>query len=337
LSGSKQTNASASFAPDLDAGGRYGPLAHIVADELKRNLPGVLDGLVAEIRRRHGDAVAAIVFYGSCLRTRQFEGGVLDLYVIVDSYRAAYASRLLAWLNMLLPPNVFYLEVRNAGTTLRAKYAVVSSDAFARAATPAAIPSIIWARFCQPALLAYARDDDACAAVTRAGVESVLTMVLRAVALLPTRRFRPAELWQLGFKETYAAELRVESPETIRGIYEHAAQRYDRVTREALAELSRRGVLRANGDGKTFNVEMDEGRRRRVRLGWRLRRLVGKPLAAARLVKTMATFGDWLPYALWKLERHTGVKVEPTDWQRRHPYIACWPVILRLLKSRAIR
>jgi hypothetical protein len=162
-------------------------------------------------------------------------------------------------------------------------------------------------------------------------------MVLRAVALLPTRRFRPAELWQLGFKETYAAELRVESPETIRGIYEHAAQRYDRVTREALAELSRRGVLRANGDGKTFNVEMDEGRRRRVRLGWRLRRLVGKPLAAARLVKTMATFGDWLPYALWKLERHTGVKVEPTDWQRRHPYIACWPVILRLLKSRAIR
>jgi hypothetical protein len=292
---------------------------------------------VAEIRRRHGDAVAAIVFYGSCLRTAQYESGVLDLYVIVDSYRAVYDSRFLTALNVLLPPNVFYLEVQGTALTLRAKYAVVSTGDFRTMATPSAIQSIIWARFSQPALLAYARDRDAVAAMTHAGVESVLTMVQRAVALLPAARFRSADVWQLGFNETYGAELRVESPETIRSIYEHAAERYDRVTRQALDELTRRGMLLAETDGDTLHVEMDEDRRRQIRRRWRLRWMLGKPLAGARLVKTMMTFGDWLPYALWKLERHTGVKVKPTDWQRRHPYIACWPVIFRLLRSRAIR
>jgi len=336
LSASKQTSDSASFVPERRANDQ-GRLARRVSTELLRTLPGVLDGLVTEIRRRHGAAVAAIVFYGSCLRTAQYEGGVLDLYVIVDSYRAAYDSRFLAALNVLLPPNVFYLEVRDTAMTLRAKYAVVSTADFRTMATPVAIQSIIWARFSQPALLAYARDADAVAAMTHAGVESVLTMVQRAVALLPAARFRSTDVWQLGFHETYGAELRVESPETIRSIYEHAADRYDRVTREALDELTRRGMLRADTSGDTLHVELDEDRRRQIRRRWRLRWLLGKPLAAARLVKTMLTFGDWLPYALWKLERHTGVKVEPTDWQRRHPYIACWPVIIRLLRSRAIR
>lgn len=318
-----------------DGGGAS--LAGIIAGELERQLPPVLDGLVAEIRRRHGEAVAAIVFYGSCLRTHQYEGGVLDLYVIVDSYRSAYNSRFLIALNAILPPNVFYIEVGAGPSTLRAKYAVVSTADFRKMATPAAIQSIIWARFSQPALLAYARDDQARAAMTAAGVESVLTMVLRAVALLPPRGFTPADVWARGLEETYSAELRVESPETIRSIYDHAAERYDLVTREALRELTRRRVLRASTDGPTLDVEMDEGPRQQVRRLWRARWLLGKPLAAARLVKTMATFGDWLPYALWKLERHTGVTVAPTDWQRRHPYIACWPVIIRLLWSRAIR
>ena len=71
-----------------------------------------------------------------------------------------------------------------------------------------------------------------------------------------------------------------------------------------------------------------------MRRARRLRRPAAKALAFVQLLKSAFTFGDWLPYALWKLERHTGHRVELTERQRRHPLIFGWPVLLRLLRSR---
>ncbi len=357
LSDSKQTSASTFCAPDareVVSAAAPAALAEIVAAELGRPAPAALEPMVAEIRRRHGAAVAAIVFYGSCLRKARdqvgddalYEEGVLDFYVLVDSYRAAYESLPLAWANALLPPNVFYCHVDTGRRTLRAKYAVISVDDFHRGASPAWLQSIIWARFCQPALCVYVRDAAAMTAAVAAGVEAALTMVSMAVAQLPEAPVRSEDLWQRAFRETYAAELRVESPEAIRTLYTANAARYDRVAVAALRGLERRGALRVaagSGDdpgaepGAALRVSMDPSRRRRLRTGWRVRRVLGKPLAAVRLVKSMVTFGDWLPYALWKLERHTGVRIELTPWQRRHPWIACWPVFVRLLRQRVLR
>ena len=64
---------------------------------------------------------------------------------------------------------------------------------------------------------------------------------------------------------------------------------------------------------------------------------IAETLSLLRLLKTATTFGDWLPYALWKLERHTGARPELTERQRRHPLVFGWPVILRLLSQRALR
>jgi hypothetical protein len=55
------------------------------------------------------------------------------------------------------------------------------------------------------------------------------------------------------------------------------------------------------------------------------------------LLKSAATFGDWLPYVLWKLERHGGTRIELTDRQRRHPLIWGWPVLWRVLRRRDLR
>ena len=313
-------------------------LADIVAAELARPAPAALEPMLAEIRRRHGTAVAAILFYGSCLRKARPDDGVLDFYVLVDSYRAAYPSVALAWANALLPPNVFYCQVDAGGRTLRAKYAVISTDDFRRGASLAWLQSIIWARFCQPAICAYARDAAAMAAAVGAAVEATLTMVTVGAAQFPNGSLDGEELWQRAFRETYAAELRVESPQAIRELYAADGARYDRVALEALRELHARGTLRGDGGpGGTLRVSMDAAQRRRLRAGWRLRRALGKPLAAMRLIKSMVTFGDWLPYALWKLERHTGMRIELSDWQRRHPWIACWPVFIRLLRHRVLR
>src|SRR3546814_16210902 len=72
-------------------------------------------------RARHGDAVAAVIFYGSCRRIGSDEGKVVDLYLVVDGYRAPYGSGLRALFNRVLPPNAFYLENRFDGRRVRAK------------------------------------------------------------------------------------------------------------------------------------------------------------------------------------------------------------------------
>ena len=70
---------------------------------------------------------------------------------------------------------------------------------------------------------------------------------------------------------------------------------------------------------------------------WRRRTPRAKGVYFFRLIKSAFTFGDWLPYVLWKLGRHTGVSVELTPLQRRYPLIFGWPVIFKLLVSQKLR
>ena len=121
-------------------------LEGLVAEELDRTPRAAALPLVAEMRRRLGDRLAAVIFYGSCLR-KSTDEGVLDFYAIVDDYRGAHGSVAAALANALYPPSVFYIEVdaaeaadRGAGSngreTLRAKYAVMSTRDLFRAASP---------------------------------------------------------------------------------------------------------------------------------------------------------------------------------------------------------
>ena len=79
---------------------------------------------------------------------------------------------------------------------------------------------------------------------------------------------------------------------------------------------------------------MPEYRRSLGRLRWQFSRPVARAIALGRLIKTAFTFGDWVPYAVWKMERHTGEKIHLTDRQRSHPFIFAWPVIWRVYLRR---
>jgi len=59
------------------------PLDLIIHDALPDSLPEPITALADEMRRRFGDAVDAVIFYGSCLRKQDPRDGVVDLYVIV--------------------------------------------------------------------------------------------------------------------------------------------------------------------------------------------------------------------------------------------------------------
>jgi hypothetical protein len=318
---------------------RTAELDELLAAELLAPVPEPVARMADAVRARHG-GVSAVLFYGSCLRRATSEG-VLDFYVLVDGYRVSHASALQAALGRLLPPNVFYLELDHGGERLRAKYAVISRRDFLRAARGRRVDTRIWSRFCQPARLVWARDPTARADALAAARAATLTAVDRMLSWLPgdgpVQRFEPAELWTTAFRETYRAELRGEKAETIDAIYAAQAGRFDRAAVAALRELEARGKLRLVEAGAELAVESDPAWRARARRSWRLRRPLAKALAVALLVKTPATFDGWVDYAIFKVERHSGVRLELSERQRRRPFLHALPILVRLLRQGVLR
>ena len=307
----------------------------LLNQELMQAAPLEVGVFVDAIRQQHGAAIAAILFYGSCLRRHTLANEVADFYVIVDSYDATYSSAFLRFLNTALPPNVFYLERKSGDHVLRAKYAVISQKDFAYATSSRCLHSMVWGRFCQPARLVYVRDEAAQNAVIEGMRQSVLTMVSRIAPLLPksdeTGPISLAELWQRGFHESYSMELRPEMPGTIRALYETVPQRYHRIAHEALLELAQRGWLWVRTSASAGYVTIPKVQLWQTRLSWRWRRPLAKGLYFLRLIKSAFTFGDWFPYVLWKIGRHRGEKIEATERQRQHPFLFGVPVLLKLL------
>ncbi|MCP5060454.1 MAG: hypothetical protein GY937_27465 [bacterium] len=314
-------------------------LAERIASELAAPAPPEAAVLADVLVRRFGNATAAVLFYGSCLRNQNAEG-VLDFYVLVDDYRRAYPGRWFALLNAILPPNVFYLQHSADGKLLRAKVAVLSLHHFSEAVAPRWAEARVWARFAQPARLLYHRSEEIRDSVVRDVAIAVQTFVGHLHAWLPGTLDKPVtseRFWPAAFQETYRAELRGESEETIRALYEAAPERYAALLDLALVELETQGDVSVSGSaGLRFVVASDE-KIEKARRRWRRRRRLGKAWSTLGLVKSIFTFDDWVSYGLWKLERHAGKKIELSERQRRHPLLFAWPVVWRLLRQRTLR
>lgn len=300
-------------------------LTGLIAAELSQPVAQAARDMAEAVRRRHGSAAIAILFYGSCLRQpeTQLADSLLDFYVLVDDYRAAYDSAWLAIANRLLPPNVFYLEIAFGTGRLRTKYAVISLEQFRRGTGAAAANVSLWARFSQPARLVWSRDSATTAAVAEACTEAVLTMLGAILPQQPDTE-EAEKLWVAAFQATYRAELRPEGSDRARHIYESDRTRYEDITPTALQVLRRR-------EGQGLSAGRD------ARYSWESRRRIGKLLNIARLLKAAFTFDGGLDYILWKVKRHTGVSIDVTDWQRRHPVLAAPLLAWRLYRRGAFR
>jgi hypothetical protein len=281
--------------------------------------------LVQAVRDRHGATVQAVVFYGSCLRAGSAADGLYDLYVLVDSYRAANRDRLRAVLNRLLPPNVFYLEVETGAGRVRAKYALLSLADLERTTSPATFHSSFWARFAQPVALVWARDEGAAARVHAASARAVCTFISRVAPLLAAG-WKVEDLWLEGLRLTYRAEFRPERPDRQQQLFAAAPAWFEAVTALALPCL-----------GLAPGLASAPVARRRARCAWRLRILQGKVLSVLRLAKATLTFTGGVDYILWKVERHSGVRLEVSPFLRRHPLLALCSLSLRLYRRGGVR
>lgn len=298
-------------------------LKGLVAQELSQAVAPAVLAMADAVRARHGTAALAALFYGSCLRKPEtlLSDGLLDFYLLVDDYRAAYDNGLMALANRLLPPNVFYLELPRAGGTLRCKYAVLTLEQFIAGTSREALNVSLWARFSQPARLIWSRDPATADRVAEACVEAILTMLGNAQPLAAPSA--EAEIvWRRAFEATYAAELRSETSDRAAELVRLDLERYQRVTGPALE------LLREHGK----SLSADESTAL-----WRKRRRVGKLLNLARLAKATFTFQGALDYVLWKVRRHSGVELQVTDWQRRHPLLSAPVLAWRLYRRGAFR
>ena len=284
----------------------------------------------------YGKAVEAILFYGSCLRTGDDRGGLVDLYVIVDRYRSAESRRFLAALNKLLPPNVFYLEVPFENRIVRAKYALLSLTDFKQGTSRRWFHSYIWGRFAQPVGLLYTRNDRMIQQVHAALAQAVLTFITRVLPRVSSP-FSAHDLWRKGLELSYRAELRAERPEKLVRLLEASPNYYEQITRSAMATVSFEVDINAGGESVWYTLELPQHVRMKSRLDWSVRRWQGKVLSVLRLLKGLLTFRGGVDYILWKIERHSGVKVEVPLRLKRYPLLASCVILWKLYRRGAYR
>lgn len=288
----------------------YDSVGRLMADELGQPVDPQVQQMAAAIAAEYPQAARSVLFYGSCLRSRELEGQMLDFYLIVSDYDAAYGKKWLATANRLIPPNVFPFAHKG----LAAKYAVLSEADFARLCGPDASSVSVWARFVQPSRLIWWRDE----AARQHAISAVAAAPRTFIALTPIfEDADPLEPWRAGFALTYSAELRAERGERSTSIVDFAPDYYRRLS-AALAENPPRRL-----------PDMDRQ--------WRRLRRNGKLLTLVRLAKASLTFANGIDYLAWKINRHAGTKLVIRPWQRRFPIIGALTLLPRLFVGGAVR
>ncbi|GAK32986.1 hypothetical protein JCM17846_11960 [Iodidimonas nitroreducens] len=316
-------------------------LESLIAAELCRPQPEAVLAAArhAAARLQGADAerscVLGVLFYGSCLRTGLLTDKILDFYVIVSDYPSAYDKRWLAAANQWLPPNVFYDECQYDGQIIRSKYNIISRDHLHQLVRPECRTVSLWARFAQPLALLIPRDDRVLPDMTKAVAQAIRT-TLGATLPLCSHGDGPDRIWPKAFSHTYGAELRSEPPGKGAELYALDATRYQRFFAPALDGL---GIAYGRDEnGKPIMAQkFSESARGRARRAWAQRRMAGKIITFLRLIKASATFDGGIDYLAWKIERHSGVKLVVSPWQRRHPVLAGLLHFLKLKRRGAFR
>jgi len=307
------------------------PLHDLVATELAEPVDPRVAAMAAALAGRYPGAARAVLFYGSCLRTSDLDGQMLDFYLIVSDYKDAYGKSWLAPANRLIPPNVFPFEHGD----LAAKYAVLSERDFFKLNGPETVSVSVWARFAQPSRLAWQADERAGETCIKAIARAAPTLLgATAPTLAGELLADPLELWRRAFALTYSAELRAERQTRAASVVDMAPGRYLRLAGPAVEAA---GIGSVASDGRLFLHPVDEKGRAEAERLWAKRRRAGKLLSVLRIVKASGTYAGGIDYLAWKINRHAGTEIRIAPWQRRWPLLGAVTLLPRLLKRGAIR
>ncbi len=302
-------------------------LKSLVAEEIAKPVDPRVSDFAASIAESYGEAARAVLFYGSCLRTTELEGEMLDFYLIVSSYEDAYGKSWLVRANKLLPPNVFPAEHDD----LVAKVAVLSEEDFIKLNQIDASSVSVWARFAQPSRLVWQTDEVASSSVIEAIARAPITLFDMTFPMMETdNQHTMLDLWKRGFELTYGAELRAERKNRPGSVVDADPQRYAKFAPAVMAEIAAR---QKSDEGKAKTVATRDEMEKR----WQKLRRNGKLLTLARLAKASGTYAGGIDYLAWKINRHAGTDYEIKPWQRKWPILGALVMLPRLITGGAIK
>jgi hypothetical protein len=304
-------------------------LQQLVAKELAIPVKPEINRFADHIAAAYPKAARAVLFYGSCLRSEQLEGQMLDFYLIVSDYDAAYDKPWMAKWNRRLPPNVFPFEFEG----LMAKVAVLSEEDFHNLNRPSASAVSVWARFAQPSRLVWVADEKTRGKIILS-VSGAAPTLLNAALSQMEREVGIIDLWQTGFAMTYSAELRAERKDRPTSVVEHDSERYEIFGHAALHHAMIPNEIRGE---RVYLLPDPEQRAKREKSRWPALKRRGKMLTVARLTKAAFTYSGGIDYLAWKVNRHAGTKITVRDWQRRWPLLGALVLLPKLLAKGAIR
>ncbi len=288
-----------------------------IAAELAEPVDPRVSAMAGAIAARYPGAARAVLFYGSCLREKNLDGLLLDFYLIVSDYRAAYGRGWLAFANALIPPNVFPFELEG----LTAKYAVLSEADFARECSIDATSVSVWARFAQPARLVWRPTRGARARAVAAVGEAAPTLFALALPMKRSHRDDPLAIFRAGFNPhlSVRAARRAQGAPRRAGRGRRGALRQDRLCSPRRARALSRSRFRNRG----VALEMAQPQRQDP-----------KPRPARQGHHHLCRRGRLSRLEDQPPRRH---KLVVKPWQRRWPILGALILLPRLLRRGAIR
>ena len=295
-------------------------------------------------------SVRSILLYGShMLGANPDRHSAVDFVVIVDEYRAFYTALNVAgelhrptWLlsttASVLPPNVIAFAPEHVHEGI-AKCIIVSRAHLERALGPNPPDHFLLGRLVQrvrPIHSATSSDAEwveGLLASARDGVLRWLEPYLEG----------PVDAESLGrrmLEVCYGGELRPESKQRADRIFEVQAGHFRKHFAPVLIRGVEQGLLveltdeQGEHSGALPKYELAGRVSPAASRKWRRHFRKSKLRATVRWLKYMATFADWLPYVVRKVERHRGERIELTALERRLPLIFLWPRAIKVLLTR---
>ncbi|PHS21694.1 MAG: hypothetical protein COA84_15285 [Robiginitomaculum sp.] len=307
-------------------------LDRFIAAELSQPVMPEARFLAQKLAEEMGDQALCVLFYGSCLRTVD-GAGLMDFYILTKDARGYGPGVIARAAHSAVPPFVRYYKCQYKGRQVHAKVAIITVARFAALASERALDISIWARFAQPVALIYARDEVARDQVHAAMRSAITTATTWAISFGPEAG-APGDFWRALFRATYAAELRIEDASRADLIVDLAAQRYDELFLPAMMAA---GFLPVKNDDGSYSVPLPAGERRHAKRPWSVRRMASKSINLLRILKGAMTFEGRADYVAWKIERRTGISLDLTDWQRRHPLMMAPQILMQMRRKGAFK
>lgn len=301
--------------------------------------PGAPDwyDLPQAVRNLHPDRARAVVGYGSWyVDGLRKPVSFADVYLVVDDYGGLHRNRLHAWLNRVLPPNVYFLWSEGDGhREIRGKYNVISMYDLERECSPGLRDVYNAGRLTKLVWIAWVADEPTRAWLLEQLLAALCTLTPVALALLPDDVYRDDfSLELLGL--SYRGEPRLEGWERVRALYEAHADCY-RTLHQTLLEAfgAATGLLVASGPRAFRKRRPEAWARLRVEAERLLRR--SRRRGYLRWPRIILTEPNLVDLAVNEAERKAGVRIRVTPALRRHPFLFGLPAFLRVLRQRNTR